>query len=543
MIDTSNATSTASATWVESSPTARAAGQIGVKSGVAWGLVGGLCLAAVWSVMYTTPWGTGTGWDQAMYIGAARNLLAGKGLTIAWTADMGKPLTHFPPLYPSVLALLGLPGWDPWDAARYLNAALRGVDLVAVAALAAWAGGSRWSALIAAFVMVASVQMEFVHGSAWSEPLFLVMVLGSLALSVRYLAHGRRAVLVGASVVVACAILTRYVGLTLVPTIALALIWWRKPRDILLFVPIACLPLCAWVVHNARDGGLLVGDRGIAWNSVSAEQLGKALFTVTDWVVPTVIGTRLVSADGTLYAGGALVFLLVGVALGYWLWKQRRWLTQRVAMTEADLLQRMLLVFTVMYVAGVLVSMAVFDDLVEFDTRILAPVFVCLVILFSAAAPRVFEWAWRVTSLRAPVSVAVAAVATAYALRFAALVVSAHGHGVIYSNTDWLGSATMARVRELPADATIFSNAPDAVYILAGRGTYQIPDVGHADAFSPLVQQAVANATGPVVLVYFGDPNIAYRRPVPIQDVQQRLSTRVLADLPDGQVYDVESRT
>jgi hypothetical protein len=520
-------------------PAPDAVRDVGVKASWIWVVVGGLCLVAGWSVLYTTPWGTGTGWDQAMYIGAARNLLAGKGLTIAWSMDMGKPLTHFPPLFPSVLALLGMTGWDPWEAARYMNAVLRGVDLALVALMAFWASGSRWSAMIAAFLMFTSVHMEFVHGSAWSDPLFLVLVLASLALAVRYLAQGQRIVLVGAAAAVACAILTRYAGLILVPTIALALVWWRRPRDLLLFVVVACLPMCLWVVHNVVAGGALVGDRGIAWHPLSSQQLGQALFTATDWVLPTVIGTRLVSAEGRVYLGGAAVFLLLACALGWWAWKHRHWLTTREILSEGDTLERVLLMFGVIYLGGVVISMAFFDDLVQLDTRILAPVYVCAVILVSAAAPRAIERAWQVVWLRAPLSLAVAGIAIAFTLRFATLAASAHSLGVIYSNTDWLGSATLARVRALPADAMIFSNAPDAVYMLAGRSTYEIPNAGHADAFDTVLQQAVQLRQGPIILVYFGDPNIAYREPVPVEEIQHSLPASVRADLPDGTMYDI----
>ncbi len=529
---------TRSTAWIEA-PAAEATRTIALRASWIWAAVGGLCLAAGWSVVYTTPWGTGTGWDQAMYIGAARNLLAGKGLTIAWSLDVGKPLSHFPPLFPTVLALLGTTGWDPWDAARYLNAVLRGVDLLVVALMAAWASGSRWPALIAAFFMFTSVHMEFVHGSAWSDPLFLVLVLASLTLAVRYLAHGQRIALVGAATTVACAILTRYAGLTLVPTIALALVWWRRPRDLLIFVAVACLPLGVWVAHNAAAGGALVGDRGIAWHALSAQQLGQALFTTTDWVLPTRIGTRLVSADGRVYLGGALAFVLLACALGWWTWKQRRWLASRQVVSEADALKRVLLLFVVMYVGGVLVSMVLFDDLVQLDTRILAPVYVSVVILVSAAVPRALSRAWRVAWLQAPTSVTVAGVAIAFTLRFATLAISAHTLGVIYSNTDWLQSATMARVRALPVDATIFSNAPDAVYMLSGRSTYEIPNVGHADAFAGVLQHAIQVAKGPIILVYFADPNIAYRQPVPVEEIQDWLPTQVLANLPDGSVYDI----
>jgi hypothetical protein len=157
----------------------------------------------------------------------------------------------------------------------------------------------------------------------------------------------------------------------------------------------------------------------------------------------------------------------------------------------------------------------------------------------SAAAPRALERVWRVGWARAPVTVAVAVIATTFAVRFASLAVGAHAAGVIYSNTDWLGSETMVRVRALPVDATIFSNAPDAVYMLAGRSAYEIPNAGHADTFAGVLRQAAQAAGGPVVLVYFGDPNIAYRQPVPVEEIQNWLPTRALDHLADGAVYEV----
>jgi hypothetical protein len=113
----------------------------------------------------------------------------------------------------------------------------------------------------------------------------------------------------------------------------------------------------------------------------------------------------------------------------------------------------------------------------------------------------------------------------------------------MYSNADWLRSATMQQVRDLPADATVFSNAPDAVYMLAGRSTYEIPDVGHAQEFSAVLRRAVQLANRPVVLVYFGDPNIGYRKPVPVTDIQGWLPTHSMGTPSDGDIYTVEPAT
>jgi hypothetical protein len=512
-----------------------------------WSLVVGLAVAAGSSVIYTTPWGTGTGWDQATYIGVARNLLAGRGLTLAWGMDAGQPLTHYPPLYPSVLALLGITGWDPWVVARYLNAALRSAGLVMVAVLAVRAsGGEVFAGAIAAFVILTSVHMEFVHGSAWSEPLFFVLAFPSLALVARYLATGSRLALVGAGILVAGATLTRYAGWTLVPAIALMLLWARRRRAAVVCLSVACLPMALWVLHNALIGGALVGDRGVGWHGVSAQQLGQAVFTAVDWVLPSSAGSRLVSPDGNVYPMGILGVMLVSAALGWWAWNRRRWPVRRDARplelferSEADLFRRMLMVFAVVYSLGIVLSMLAVDDLVQLDTRILSPVFLCLVILLSAAAPKALRSTWRLTWLRAPVLLGTASLAVAYGLRFAVLVSAIHTAGVIYSNADWIGSRTMAQVRGLPANATVFSNAPDAIYMLTGRSTFEIPDSGHARAFSSVISDAVERANGPVVLVYFGDPNIAYRRPVPVDQVQQWLPARLTAGLPDGQIYDL----
>jgi 4-amino-4-deoxy-L-arabinose transferase-like glycosyltransferase len=414
------------------------------------------------------------------------------------------------------------------------------VDLLLVAVLAVWAsGGERWAAAIAAFLMVTSVHMEFIHGSAWSDPLFLVLALGSLALLVHHVSSGGRRALVGAGALVACAILTRYAGLTLVPMLVLALLWWGRPRSIPLFVCIACVPLGVWVLHNALAGSPLVGDRGIAWNRLSPQQLGQALFTVTDWTLPTRLGSRLVSPDGLVQPVGAAVFLAIGAGLAWAGWRQRQWLTSRAVDCEPDLLKRVVLLFAVVYTLGVVISMVAFDDLVQLDTRILAPVFVCVVVLVSAAAPYAVKRAWRTGWLRVPVALLTATVLTTFAARFAVLAFTAHTQGVMYSNTDWLTSSTMQRVRELPVDATVFSNAPDAVYMLAGRSTYEIPNVGHADTFATFLKQTVQGATGPVVLVYFDDPNIGYRRPVPVDDVKQWLPMRLVAAPSDGDVYEV----
>ena len=55
-------------------------------------------------VLFASPWGIGLSPDSVQYIQAARNLRLGFGLSI-WGKQGYQPLTHFPPLYPLILAV------------------------------------------------------------------------------------------------------------------------------------------------------------------------------------------------------------------------------------------------------------------------------------------------------------------------------------------------------------------------------------------------------------------------------------------------------
>lgn len=74
-------------------------------------------LAAV-VVWLATPFGIGVTPDSTVYIDAAHNLLHGRGVVVLTASGEVKPLNHYPPLYPAVLATLGLVGVSLETAAR-----------------------------------------------------------------------------------------------------------------------------------------------------------------------------------------------------------------------------------------------------------------------------------------------------------------------------------------------------------------------------------------------------------------------------------------
>ena len=71
----------------------------------------------------TTNYGIGISPDSISYISAAKSLLSGNGFV---TYD-GAPFTLFPPLFPGILALLGLAGIDILIGLRFLNSIIFGL--------------------------------------------------------------------------------------------------------------------------------------------------------------------------------------------------------------------------------------------------------------------------------------------------------------------------------------------------------------------------------------------------------------------------------
>ncbi|MBV9170489.1 MAG: hypothetical protein JOZ81_10435 [Chloroflexi bacterium] len=493
------------------------------------------------SVLYTTPYGTGSGFDQATYIGAARNLLSGQGLSIPWGVDAGKSLTQFPPLFPVTLAAIGAAGVDPWQGARYVNAFLRIVDVLLAAAIALRIQpGILVAPLVTAFVLCCSVHMVFVFGSAWSEPLFLALALSSLYLLARFLESGSLRLLGACAVVMAAATLTRYVGLALVATGCIILLWrGRGPLAVRApiaggFGAIALLPLGLWFVRNAVVAGSIAGARTMGWHSLPTTQLTAGMFTLLDWIVPSAIASRFVTPQGEISAAGAglvVAAILMGVFLA---------LGHGRLLLVASPLSFVLLIFMVVYTVCVLASMLLFDDLTQLDSRILSPVYVCLAVLLGAYGGRALTDSWRSRrALRPALATVVALFVTAFGIRFGVLVHRLHTEGVMYSNLDWLTSPTMSGLSRLPGDATVFSNAPDAIYLLANRSVLEIPHEADTDSFLDQLQVALHDRAAPVVLVYFDDPNIAYREPVPPAVIANALSVHQLTAYPDGAMYEV----
>src|SRR5262245_38410829 len=90
---------------------------------------------AVVLLLFATRPGLGVGPDSTTYLDAARHLRQGEGLVVLEGSHGTRPLSHYPPLYPALLALAGTASADALAGARALHALLFGVNVLLVGLL------------------------------------------------------------------------------------------------------------------------------------------------------------------------------------------------------------------------------------------------------------------------------------------------------------------------------------------------------------------------------------------------------------------------
>ena len=440
-------------------------------------------------ILRTTPQGLGLSDDSIAYIAGARSMLAGHGYREAWLASNG-PVTHLPPGFSSVLAFFGLFGLDPLRGARFVNALLFGLNAGLLGILAWRMTPSLTAGLVLAALFVGSGEMLQVHAVAMSEPLFIFLCLLSFWMFDLYFELPPSSVGKGIAGewwwLVACAsfsgmaYLTRYAGLALAATFLVAICLlrtsWRKRLTSIGIFLAGFLPWAlGWTIRN-----WLVADnatnRTFVWHPLIAENLSIGRYEVSSFLIPVEAWRREIFKQPYLIE--ALIVIILGIVL---VWSMRKAWTylskpnQMSDMKRNGKYARGVISFTVAlfifaYLASIVASMLMFDAATKFKLRILAPVFVCLLILL------VYAGVWLRSKNRAAVIVLLFIFLSFSVYKQAITIAQWSKGGLGYASFQWYDSDAMKYLRAVPADIKIYTNEPGAVYLYVGRGAVVLPD-------------------------------------------------------------------
>ncbi len=498
--------------------------------------------------------GPGLDPDALQYMGAAESVAAHATYRVpkaTWSnPDSMEALAHFPPGYPTALALPVRLGMAPPQAARVVQATAAFATIVTLVLLVG-AAASTLTAVFLAIALFSMTSMHEVHVSVLSEPLYLACVALTLAAMVRAPDKPLRS-----GIPAALGAMTRYAGASLVGA---AVLWQlrqrgsaltRVRRAALSVVP-ALLLQGTWVIRTRLVAG--PGEiRKFAFYGDMKPTIEEGFATLTAWIIPDLNAYDDPIPHRGLLALAAAVVLMTLVGIGTWrIARAARAAEPRVgsfvgrSALERDDLRALMawrlvtacLLLLVCYLGIVLVSRMFADPAIPLDQRILSP---ALLLLMTILAVGLARW-WNGTRLH--VARAGAALGLlAWWLGSAAATISqaryALQYGSDFAGQQWRESQLLRWAREAGRHAPLYTNWPSVVYFHLHRASRELPLKIDSDSITLAAFADTVRARKGLVLLFYVETGEF----VPSGELEKLAGLREVARVSDGVVLGPEPR-
>jgi len=506
-----------------------------------------LAIAGSMAILVATRWGIGVSPDSILYISGARALLAGHGISLQSPGGGYDPITHFPPLYSGILAVIGLTGVEVGLAARVVNALVFAACVFVVGCLLnRWSDEKvKWIPLIGVVLLLASWVSLEIHLMAWSEPLFILLGLLSLAVLGKDLDSPETRLLLIAAMLAGLAFLTRYAGAALVATGMLGLFLFspmpinRRFYRACWFGAVSLIPIGLWLLRNTLMIGTAAG-RQFIFHVPGKAHVSQALTTLASWfLIPDTARTWI----KVMVVLVVVLGLLAAIFFGRERLSANHSLRGRFSAIPGVI--KLLGLFMLVYAGFLVFSISFIDANTPLDGRILSPVFVFGLILAGYAAIEVshHSFMWK-RWIKLIVGIAALSFCILYLWRGANLLLRSYDAGIGYNSVSWHHSETLSGLTKIPKGIAIYTNIPDGVFFLTNQSVYGLPSRYESMNQRPnpefaqeLMEIREMSQNNEVVIVYFkgfDQANLPSE-----QELVDLLHAQVIEEYTDGTIFRV----
>ena len=258
--------------------------------------------------------GIGVTPDSVIYFDCGRSLSEFGGFN-----SFTGPFHRYAPLYPILLSPLIFAGMSATSGAWLLN----GLTFVSILVFTSYIIlkylRMRWMAIAGILLLILSKSIMGVSSMAWTEPLFILLVIGSLFMLTGYLETKNNRLYVFGAVLASLAALTRYIGVTLVITGFLLILfdrnrpWKKRIENSMIFGIISSLPVTMFMIRNLLVTNTLLGERPSS-DTTPLEAMERTARYFTNWYIPQIFSegvyTTVIIIFTTTFILG-LIYLLI----------------------------------------------------------------------------------------------------------------------------------------------------------------------------------------------------------------------------------------
>ena len=336
---------------------------------------------AIFILVCTKKYGTGFSADSVEYMAAAHNLLAGRGFLMS----DGEISASWPPLYPMLLALLKFCGLNYIVSTRCICAVTFGLTSFLAGLWVLKYSQRLFLAALCSLAILCSKPLTWVFCYAWSEPIFLVLLMLYFLILPSVIKKPSIKCVVALGVVTAAACLTRYIGGVLFVIVVVLLMinrehsFRKRLTSASVFGIVSVLPLGLWLLRNWVLTDTLTGPRFPSERTLltNIDLAGKL---IASWYLPSQIVN---AAPGFVFfcLFSALITMIVAYNIRRCRKNNQYWLH-----SPEVILASFLVVYT-----GAILAMLSRIYLLELNDRYLTPLYLAAVLLFLVNFKNIFS--------------------------------------------------------------------------------------------------------------------------------------------------------
>ena len=272
------------------------------------------------------------------------------------------------------------------------------------------------------------------------------------------------------AILLALAFLTRYVGITLVASGALVVLFLNnrsvKKRiiDCVVFIAISCIPVSIWIISTNSS------PRTFVFHPVNYIQIKVTLINISRWLLPDRVPNIIrVGISGIFVMGVICSFIIIG----------RKIYRRTKGSYELQTLKPALifLIFIIIYISFLIISKSFFDAHIPIrNFRILSPIFIAFLIIVIYFFRLIILYFRENKISRILVSVICILFLAFYVVSIINLSILKYKEGHVgYASKDWSISETIKGLEEISDSTLIYSNGPDGIYLLTGKSAKMFP--------------------------------------------------------------------
>ncbi|MFH0736251.1 MAG: glycosyltransferase family 39 protein [bacterium] len=493
-------------------------------------------IGAVGILILTNLFGAGVAPDSVAYVSVARHVSQGFGFV---NFD-GYSFILQPPLYPLILAAIKMVFFiDPLISAGYLNAILFGLIIFYSGLFLLTHLKSYWLAIFGTITILGSSVLITISLITFSEPLFILLILLYLHFFDIYIKKRTITSLILFSIAVSLACLTRYVGVIIILTGSISIFIWAKKtfketfKHLIIFLLITILPTGLWILRNYFISGTLVGQRAESSFTIS-DNLILFFNTIIKWYLPWQI------------SGQQLFFLIVLVSVVIFdrVVLMNRWNKEKSRMEQIY----PPLIFIILYSVIIVISSTTtaYDKI---DNRLLSPIYVTLLFCIYIILDNILDYFSKQFNKKIVTALLIIGIIIwmKYPVNRTIYYVDnfIKHSGWEYSSKEWEENSVIVFLnnnQQLIKGYSIYSNAPEAVYILANmEAKWSPPKTMYNSSIlinTNIIPQNIYFGEDKAILIWFYNLNRNFL--FKVDELQKYIKIVKIVQLKDGEIYTIK---